>query len=138
MQRYHDILRQISQMRGNGCLRRGKEPKRPGRHVSHGNDNAMQQSISRRLFKDAGNVPRDKVLPVADATVCHAPPDGRIDKKQPVSGIVRYPIFRICLLEQRGMIEPDSQADRKIPVRHRNQTLQLVVYPLYSFHGALV
>ena len=69
MQRQDDVLGQLAVMLCDGGFRTGKEPKGPGHHVPHGNDNAMQQSISRRLFKNAGRVICDKILPVTESTV---------------------------------------------------------------------
>jgi len=125
-----NVLRQHSVLRCDGRFRTGKETQRTCRHIPDRNDNAVRKSVVRSLFQDACRVTGNKIGPIADARVCHPPSDGRINKEQPVSCIMRYPSFGVCLVQQSGMIEPNAKTNCKRPVWNRNQTLQLQVYSL--------
>ena len=111
-----NVLRQHSVLRCDGRFRPGKETQRPCRHIPDRNDNAVQKSVVRGLFEDACRVTSNKIGPIADARVCHPPSDGWINKEQPVSCIMRYPSFGVCLVQQSGMVEPNAKPDCKRPV----------------------
>ena len=54
------------------------------------------------------------------------------ENSSPLLRVVRDPVFRVGLVQQRRVVETNAQANGEAPVALRNQTLQFVIYLLRS------